>query len=59
MRHTRADVIARTEKEFAELDRLVKRLKAADWRRRVPRPEGKDRAHPDCWQCYRASVEMR
>lgn len=42
MRHTRKDVIARTRKEFRALDRLVSRLKPADWRRRVPRPEAKD-----------------
>lgn len=42
MRHTRQDVIARTSKEFRALDRLVSRLKPADWRRRVPRPEAKD-----------------
>jgi Mycothiol maleylpyruvate isomerase N-terminal domain len=42
MRHTRTGVIERTRAEYAELDRLVKRLKPADWRRRVPRPEGKD-----------------
>jgi hypothetical protein len=38
MRHTRRTVIARTRREFAELDRLVQRLRLADWRRRVPRP---------------------
>jgi hypothetical protein len=42
MRHTRKDVIARTRKEFRALDRLVLRLKPADWRRRVPRPQAKE-----------------
>ena len=42
MRHTRAGVIKRTQAEYRELDRVVKRLKPADWRRRVPRPESKD-----------------
>ncbi|MEO6797144.1 MAG: maleylpyruvate isomerase N-terminal domain-containing protein [Candidatus Dormibacter sp.] len=42
MRHRRAGVIARTRKEFRELDRLVVALKPADWRRLVPRPEGRD-----------------
>jgi len=42
MRHTRKDVTERTQREFRLLDRLVKRLKPADWRRRVPRPETKD-----------------
>ena len=42
MRHTRKDVIARTSQEFQALDRLVSKLKPADWCRRVPRPETKD-----------------
>lgn len=42
MRHTRKEVIARTRNEFQQLDRLVARLKPADWRRPVPRPESKD-----------------
>ena len=42
MRHTRAGVIAGTRKEFRELDRLVATLQPADWRRLVPRPEGRD-----------------
>lgn len=41
MRHTRRDVIARTRREFAALDRLVRRLRPADWRRLVPRPPGR------------------
>jgi hypothetical protein len=42
MRHTRRSVIARTRREFAALDRLVARLRPADWRRRVPRPPTRD-----------------
>jgi mycothiol maleylpyruvate isomerase-like protein len=42
MRHKKRDVIARTRREFAILDRLVKRLRAADWNRRVPRPATRD-----------------
>lgn len=42
MRHTREDVIKRTSKEFEELGRLVRKLRPADWRRAVPRPETKD-----------------
>src|SRR5499425_3922966 len=42
MRHTRRDVIARTRREFATLDRLLGRLRPADWARRVPRPPTRD-----------------
>ena len=42
MRHTREDVVERTRREYQRLDRLIKTLKPADWRRRVPRPETKD-----------------
>jgi mycothiol maleylpyruvate isomerase-like protein len=42
MRHTRKQVVARTRREFAELDRLVVRLRPADWTRRVPRPPTRD-----------------
>jgi Mycothiol maleylpyruvate isomerase N-terminal domain len=42
MRHTKQRVIARTRREFAALDRLVKRLHPADWARRVPRPPTRD-----------------
>ncbi|MGH7305379.1 MAG: maleylpyruvate isomerase N-terminal domain-containing protein [Candidatus Rokuibacteriota bacterium] len=38
MRHKKKDVIARTRREYAILDRLVTRLRPADWKRRVPRP---------------------
>jgi hypothetical protein len=41
MRHTRQEVIARTRREFARLDRLVTSLGPADWNRRVPRPPGR------------------
>ena len=42
MRHTRTEIIARTRREFARLDRVVRRLGAADWKRRVPRPPTRD-----------------
>ena len=42
MRHTKAEVSARTVREFEELDRLVARLQPADWQRLVPRPETRD-----------------
>jgi len=42
VRHTRKEVIERTRNEFLQLDRLVSKLKPADWRRLVPRPETKD-----------------
>ena len=42
MRHTKKEVIARTRREFAVLDRLVARLRPADWKRRVPRPSTRD-----------------
>ena len=42
MRHTKQSVIARTRREYAILDRLVRRLEAADWKRRVPRPATRD-----------------
>jgi hypothetical protein len=38
MGHTRGSVVARTRREYAALDRLVRRLRPTDWRRRVPRP---------------------
>src|SRR5215467_4706674 len=38
MRHKKRDVLARTRREYATLDRLVRRLRADDWNRRVPRP---------------------
>lgn len=42
MRHTRQGVIERTRREFAKLDRLVARLRPADWTRRVPPPPTRD-----------------
>ena len=42
MRHTKQSVIARTRREYAILDRLVRRLKPTDWKRRVPRPSTRD-----------------
>lgn len=42
MRHTRDEVVVRTRREFALLDRLVARLRPADWTRRVPRPPRRD-----------------
>jgi uncharacterized protein (TIGR03083 family) len=42
MRHTRAEVIKRVNAEYRRLDRLVSKLSAEQWRRRVPRPETKD-----------------
>ena len=42
MRHTKKEVIARTRREYAILDRLVSRLRSADWTRRVPRPPTRD-----------------
>ena len=42
MRHTREDVIERSQREFRRLNQVVERLGAADWPRRVPRPETKD-----------------
>ena len=42
MRHTRAAVVARARREFAALDRVVSRLRPADWKRRVPRPSTRD-----------------
>ena len=42
MRHTRKDIIDRARREFARLDRLVRGLRRADWKRRVPRPPTRD-----------------
>ncbi len=42
MRHTRRGVIARTRREFAELDRVVRRLRPTDWKQLVPRPPSRD-----------------
>lgn len=63
MRHTREDVIERSQREFKRLDQLVKRLGPTDWRRRVPRPEAKDPwtvkdalAHIVYWKAHSARV---
>ena len=63
MRHSRKEVTSRTQREYQRLDRLVKRLKPADWRRRVPRPESKDPwtikdalAHITYWKEHSARV---
>ncbi|HET6316529.1 MAG TPA: maleylpyruvate isomerase N-terminal domain-containing protein [Chloroflexota bacterium] len=63
MRHSRADVLARAEREFSELDKLVSRLEPADWQRKVPRPETKDPwtvkdalAHIVYWKLHTARV---
>lgn len=42
MRHTREEVMQRTEREFALLEQLAAGLSDEDWRRPVPRPETKD-----------------
>jgi hypothetical protein len=63
MRHTRKGVIARTRREFAMVDRLVARLRHADWKRRVPRAPGRDPwtvkdvlAHVTYWKAHSARV---
>lgn len=42
MRHTREEVILRTEQEFKRLDKLVANLADSEWAKPLPRPEGKD-----------------
>jgi hypothetical protein len=66
MRHTRQEVIDRAQREFAELDRLVARLRPADWRRPVPRPPTRDPwtvkdalAHIVSWKEHTARVIRR
>ena len=39
IRHTREDIVARTEREFAQLDGLVRGLRHHEWKLLVPRPE--------------------
>jgi len=63
MRHTRKEVLDRTRREFAKLDRLVRRLHSADWGRRVPRPPARDAwtvkdalAHIVSWKEHTARV---
>ncbi len=43
MRHKRAELIRRANREFKLLDRLVSGLTPAEWRKPVPRPETKER----------------
>jgi len=66
VRHTKAEVIDRTQREYRALDRLVKQLKPADWRRLVPRPETKDPwtvkdalAHIVFWKEHAARIFRR
>lgn len=42
MRHTREEVIQRTEREFELLEQLAAGLSDEEWQRPVPRPETKD-----------------
>jgi Mycothiol maleylpyruvate isomerase N-terminal domain len=63
MRHTRESVIDRTRREFAKLERLVARLRPADWKRPVPRPPTRDPwtiqdalAHIVYWKAHTARV---
>ena len=63
IRHTREDVMARTRREFEQLDALVSRLRPEDWQLRVPRPETrapwtvKDAlAHIVYWKAHSARV---
>ncbi len=42
MRHQRDEVIARTIREFEQLDQLIANLTNEEWERFVPRPETKD-----------------
>src|SRR2546426_2484728 len=63
MRHTRKEVVARARHEFAALDRLVTRLRPADWKRRVPRPPTREPwtvkdalAHIVYWKAHSARV---
>ena len=39
VRHTRESIAERTQREFEQLDAVVSRLREADWKRLVPRPE--------------------
>jgi hypothetical protein len=63
MRHTREEVTQRARREFDRLDRVVARLRPADWNTRVPRPEAKDPwtvkdalAHIAHWKAHTARV---
>jgi uncharacterized damage-inducible protein DinB len=63
MRHTRQDVLERTEREFERFDRLISSLAPADWAKPVPRPETRDPwtvkdtvAHIVYWKLHTARV---
>ena len=63
IRHTREDVMARTQREFEQLDALVRGLRDHEWKLRVPRPETrlpwtvKDAlAHVVYWKAHTARV---
>jgi hypothetical protein len=63
MRHTRQEIIGRTQREYEQLDALVRRLTPEDWDLRVPRPETrapwtvKDAlAHVVYWKAHTARV---
>ena len=63
MGHTRRTVLTRVRREFTRLDALVRRLRPDDWRRRVPRPAGRDPwrvkdalAHIVYWKAHTARV---
>ena len=74
MRHTRAEVVERTIREFERLDGLIAGLTDADWTRPLPRAETRDPwtvkdavAHVGYWKAntartlrrQRVSAEMR
>jgi hypothetical protein len=42
MRHSRQEVLGRTQREFDALDALVAQIAFDDWQRTVPRPETRD-----------------
>ncbi|HLZ31784.1 MAG TPA: hypothetical protein VKV73_31060 [Chloroflexota bacterium] len=63
MRHSRADVVERTVREFDALEALVVRLQPEDWSRLVPRPETRDAwtlkdalVHIVYWKAHSARV---
>jgi hypothetical protein len=63
IRHERADVRARAEREHRELDALARRLRPEDWELLAPRPAGKELwtvkdafAHVVYWKLHSARV---
>ena len=63
IRHERAEVRARAEREHAELDALARRLRPAEWGLLVPRPAGREAwtvkdsfAHVVYWKLHSARV---